>query len=224
MTSFLDSSRTSSTSAKCRRAYLHTAALIYHPLLSHRARIHLAYTHLFHPLPPAAMASSLKKVLSKVVSHTRSSSKASSRDSLNGGAHPLTNGKIEKTAKPSVEIDDTNAKGETAARKQQAKDAANGLPRPSTNSERPLSFTEQKEDREAEREAKDDEEAKARKERMQKLHEEVSACTGLQSLCGILTWSTGPATRQLGRSSIEHVANPSRYVTYDLGVRAVSRN
>ncbi|EIW62843.1 aspartyl-tRNA synthetase cytoplasmic [Trametes versicolor FP-101664 SS1] len=118
------------------------------------------------------MASSLKKVLSKVVSHTRSSSKASSKDSLNGGAHPVTNGKIEKTAKPSVEIDDTNAKGETAARKQQAKDAANGLPRPSTNSERPLSFTEQKEDRKAEREAKDDEEAKARKERMQKLHEE----------------------------------------------------
>lgn len=129
---------------------------------------------------------SLKKVLSKVVSHTRSSSKASSKDSLNGGAHPLMNGKTYKTPDPAVEVDDTNAKGETAAVKQQSKDAAKGLQRPSTNGERRLSFTEQKEDRKAEREAKDDEESKARKERMQKAHEEVSVRTGPQSPCGAL--------------------------------------
>lgn len=105
---------------------------------------------------------------------------------MNGAAPPLMNGKANKTNGSAVEVDNTNAKGETAAVKQQSKEAVNGLLRPSTNSERRLSFTEQKEDRKAEREAKDDEEAKARKERMLKAHEEVSVRTGLHSPCGLL--------------------------------------
>lgn len=110
---------------------------------------------------------------------------------MNGGAHPLMNGKTDKTTDPAVEVDNTNAKGETAAIKQQSKDAVNGLQRPSTNGERRLSFTEHKEDRKAEREAKDGEEAKARKERMLKAHEDVSVRTRMESLCGVLTWDNG---------------------------------
>ncbi|KAI0633761.1 aspartyl-tRNA synthetase cytoplasmic [Trametes polyzona] len=115
---------------------------------------------------------SLKKALSKVVSHTRSASKSSSRDSVNGKAHPLLNGKADKTTSPHVEVDDTNAKGETAATEQQSKDAIKGIQRPSSISDRRLSFTEQKEERKAEREAKDDEDYHLRKERMRKAHDE----------------------------------------------------
>lgn len=119
---------------------------------------------------------SLKKALSRVVSHARSGSKSSSpRDSLNGSAHPLMNGKADKTAAPAVESDDTNAKGETAAIKQQSNDAVKDLQRPATNGDRAPSFTEQKEDRRAEREAKDEEETHLRKERMKKAHDEVSS-------------------------------------------------
>lgn len=114
---------------------------------------------------------SIKKALSKVVSHARSGSRANSRDSAlaNGTSHPLMNGNAEKTTNSSVVVDDTNAKGETAATAQQMKEQ-----RPSNGTARPLSFTEQKEDRKAEREAKEEEDARLRKERMLKAHEEVS--------------------------------------------------
>ncbi|KAH9858604.1 aspartyl-tRNA synthetase cytoplasmic [Lenzites betulinus] len=110
---------------------------------------------------------SIKKALSKVVSHARSGSRANSRDSANG--HPLMNGNAEKTTNSSVVVDDTNAKVETAATAQQMKEQGH---RPSNGTARPLSFTEQKEDRKAEREAKEDEDARLRKERMLKAHEE----------------------------------------------------
>lgn len=116
---------------------------------------------------------SLKKALSKVVSHTRSLSKSSSRDLTNGNGHPLMNGHADQSAEPKVQVDDTNAKGETAAMKQQSRDAVKEPDRPSSTSSRRLSFTEQKDERKAEREAKDEEEARLRKERMKKAHDEV---------------------------------------------------
>ncbi|KAI0766828.1 aspartyl-tRNA synthetase cytoplasmic [Trametes elegans] len=116
--------------------------------------------------------SSLKKTLSKIVSHTRSPSKSSSLNAKNGDAHPLLNGKAEKAAPPHIKVDDTNANGETAAMQQQSHDEAKELRRPSSASERRLSFTEQKEERRADREAKDDEDTRLRKERLKKAHDE----------------------------------------------------
>ncbi|KAI0644501.1 aspartyl-tRNA synthetase cytoplasmic [Trametes meyenii] len=117
--------------------------------------------------------SSLKKAISRVVSHTRSVSKSSSRtNTSNGDTHPPANGHSDKVTKPGIEVDKTNANGGTAATLQQSQDAAHELKRPGTGSERRLSFTEQKEERKAEREAKDDEDVRLRKERLQKAHDE----------------------------------------------------
>ncbi|KAI0360906.1 aspartyl-tRNA synthetase cytoplasmic [Trametes cingulata] len=115
---------------------------------------------------------SIRKAISKVVSHTRSASKASTRNAPNGNAHPLMNGKGDQASEPHVQIDDTNAKGETAAMHQQSKDAAKDLQRPGSAASDHRSFTEQKEERRAEREAKDEEDARLRKERMKKAHDE----------------------------------------------------
>lgn len=122
---------------------------------------------------------SLKKVLSKVVSHSRSSSMNSktSRNVPNGDAQPVANGNAEKVKHTT--FDEANA-GISAAQKQQKADD-HDLQRPKSmpNGDNRLSFTEQKEDRRVEREAHDDEEYRARKERMRKAHEEVRFFTRL---------------------------------------------
>lgn len=115
---------------------------------------------------------SIKKAISKVVSHTRSSSKSSTvRASTEGDSRGVANGSAKKGEKHAT-FDDTSANGKTAAQKHQK--AESKLHRPNSISDDcSLSFTEQKEDRRAERELKEEEEARARKERMRKAHEEV---------------------------------------------------
>ena len=113
---------------------------------------------------------SLRKALSKVVSHSRSSSKSSSRITSNGDAHPVANGHADK-AKQSTK-DDVSS-GSSAAQTQQ-KPEGHDLKRPDSLAiGKKMSFTELKEERRVDREAHDEEETRARKERMKKAHDEV---------------------------------------------------
>ena len=146
--------------------------------------------------------SSIKKAISKVVhNHSRTHSKSSSTSSANGDLLPfptvssdgvVANGHVNGSAHgptgtdghhhvKHVVADQTGGATLTAAQRQQ--EEANGtavpvpipIPRPNSINvdSRNLSFTEQKEDRRAEREAKDEELRRVREAHMQRAHAHV---------------------------------------------------
>ena len=154
------------------------------------------------PTTSLSTMSSIKKAISKVVhNHSRTHSKSSSTSSANGDLlpfptvssdGPVVNGHVNGSAHgptgadghhhvKHVVADQTGGGTLTAAQRQQ--EEANGtavpvpvpIPRPNSINvdSRNLSFTEQKEDRRAEREAKDEELRRVREAHMQRAHAHV---------------------------------------------------
>ena len=120
----------------------------------------------------------IKRALTRVVNgHSRSSSKSSSiSDDHSLPTSRISNGSSEKDPKEHKEHKRFSwMEPLTAAQKQQAEEAKNKELRPhkSLSDSRKQSFTELKEERRMEREAKDLEDARIRKERMKKAHDEV---------------------------------------------------
>ena len=109
----------------------------------------------------------------------KSSDSSASGPEPNGHPHPLLNGDAKANGVPAtVEVDNTNAEGKTAAQRQQEEShvpPGHELKRPSTETrKRQLSFTEEKVQRAEERRKHDEQEENERRERRRRLHEEVS--------------------------------------------------
>lgn len=109
---------------------------------------------------PVCSMSAIKRVFSKVSSHSRSPSGSNSPEPRRS----LANGTAKQNG--DVHVEKTGKDGPPAAQKQQH--AEHRFSR-----ERRKSFTEQKEDRKVEREAQDEEEAKARRKKYERLRAEV---------------------------------------------------